>query len=194
MDPRLDGVTHELPNTLDYERMVKATDLTVRWDTEGPVGQASEIAKRVSMPDLVATARRRVAETAGLYSESLDAREIVNLFTNTWSEGFVSAIVFCEQRKMTALFGPLPDKNLLGATLSIMQSWSQGTELLHEWGKRVDVPSVLHTATFRALQAVQIYQLNHSPVAVLRRVGANVWQDGFSMGLLFQELGGHRED
>lgn len=191
-DPSRDGVTTEPPDSLDYQRLTEATDLTVRWDTEGS-GTPAEIAKRVDLVAVQKMAIKRATETAGLYGAARPRTgEIVRQFVHVWAEGFMFGVVFAEQRNQTAFLGRLPDKNLLGATKSIIGSWPEGEERNQEWKQRVDPATLSHTAFVRSVQAVQILELDRPDAVRLRSAQAGQWQDGFSMGLLFAELGGHR--
>lgn len=188
----LDGVNTSPPQTLDYERLVEATDMTVRWDTTGE-GTFAEISKRVDIKALSNMASKRADETAGLWGAAPPrTQQIVQQFIHVWMEGFMFAVVYSEQAKTTALFGKLPDKNLLGATDSIIGGhWADDREA--QWAKRADVKSLVHVATVRSVQAVQIKQVDRPQRPELMALQAAHWMDGFSMGLLFAELGGHRE-
>ncbi|MFJ2115330.1 hypothetical protein ACIOEX_26130 [Streptomyces sp. NPDC087850] len=193
-DPRYDGVNTDPPKSLDYDRIVEATDLTIRWDTEGP-GMMVEIGKRVDTEALTNAALKRAEETSGLFLNPRPSANVVfSNFIHVWAEGFMFGVVFSEQVKETSLFGRLPDKNLLGATDSIVGRWHHNNEDSQQWAKRVDPKSLNHVANVRAIQAVQVQQLDRPEPQRLLLAQAATWMDGFSMGLLFHELGGHRND
>ncbi|MDJ0463064.1 hypothetical protein [Streptomyces sp. H27-C3] len=194
-DPRLDGQNTNPPQTLDYERIAEATDMTVAWDTQGG-GRATptEIGERVDLDAVYKMAMQRAEETKGLWGNTRPgATQIHRQFIHVWMEGFMYALVYTEQAKLTSLFGKLPDHNLLGATNSIIGGhWGEDRE--EQWKKRIDGATLVHVASVRSIQAIQIRQLDKPPLDELVTTQAAHWADGFSMGLLFAELGGHRED
>lgn len=193
-DPLREGVNTNPPDTLDYQRLVEATDMTVRWDTTTEGATPAEIGKRVDLEAVHKLAFTRAEETHGLYeSRRPTANKILPVFVNVWCEGFVTAIVFREQGKETALFGKLPDKNLIGAASNIMRGWGRGDGSLREWNRRIDMETLVHVATYRSVQTIQVTSLERPDRLALVSTQAAHWADGFSMGLLFQELGGHRE-
>lgn len=193
-DPRREGVTTNPPDTPDYQRLAEVTDMTVRWDARTGETTTAEIGKRVDMEALGALAAQRAAETRELYkSDRPSASEILRNFVHVWCEGFINAIVYREQAQQMSLFGKLPDKNLLSGASRIMQGWGTGAESKSEWTRRVDMETLAHVATFRSVQTIQVTQLNHPDLLKLLSTQAAHWMDGFSMGLLFHELGGHQE-
>ncbi|WP_409238417.1 hypothetical protein [Streptomyces sp. PA5.6] len=194
-DPRLDGVTHKLPSHPDYQRLIEATDQTVQWDVHVDGQTRAELGQRYDMKAVENLAIKRSDETQGLWSTARPrADEIQRQFIHVWAEGFMHGIVFVEQRKATALFGKLPDHNLVGATSSIIGShWGDGDERSKEWAKRVDSETLVHVAKVRSIQAVQMLKLDRPDPLKLRAAQASVWSDAFGMGFLFAELGGHQE-
>ncbi|MFE9412271.1 hypothetical protein ACFYN0_26285 [Streptomyces sp. NPDC006704] len=194
-DPRLDGVSGSLPSHPDYQRLVEATDQTVQWDIHVDGGTRAALGERYDMKAVDNLAMKRADETQGLWSTDRPrADEIQRQFIHVWAEGFMHGIVFVEQRKATALFGKLPDHNLVGATGSIIGGhWGDGENRSKEWAKRVDPETMVHVANVRSVQAIQQLQLDRPEPFKLRTAQAAHWADGFTMGFLFAELGGHRE-
>ncbi|WP_274916820.1 hypothetical protein [Streptomyces sp. WZ-12] len=193
-DPRLDGTSHPTPDTLDYQRLTEATDMTVEWDIHVDGGTRAAASKRFDMNAVDKLAMKRADETSGLWSTpSPRADEILRNFIHVWSEGLMHGIVFVEQRKTTSIFGKLPDHNLLGATNSIIGGhWSHDRE--QQWARRIDPKTMVHVAQARSTQAVQMLKLDRPDPLKLRSAHAAQWEDGFLMGFLFAELGGHRDD
>lgn len=192
-DPRLDGLNTNPPQTLDYQRLVEATDITVRWDTEG-AGSRVEAGKLFDLAAADEKAMQRADETAGQWSAQPSALDVVKQFIHVWSEGLMHGIVFVEQRAAIALLGKLPDHNLINATSSIIGGQWTHDDRAKQWARRIDPESMTHVALVRSVQAVQVLKLDQPSAERLRAAQAAQWADGFLMGFLFAELGGHRED
>lgn len=195
-DPRLDGVKGKLPSHPDYQRLAEATDQTYQWDIHVDGGTRAELRKRYDMKAVDNLAMQRADATQGIWSTPRPrADEIHRQFIHVWSEGFMHGIVFVEQRKVTALFGKLPDHNLVGASASIIEGhWGDGEGRAKEWAKRVDPETMVHVAHVRSIQAVQLLKLDRPEPLKLRSAQAAHWADGFTMGFLFAELGGHCDE
>lgn len=195
-DPRLDGVTHKLPSHPDYQRLTEATDQILQWDIHEDGLSFAAFSERFDMAAVMKIAMERTDETQGLWSTDRPRTdEIQRRFVHVWAEGFMHGIVFVEQRKFTALFGKLPDHNLLGATSSIIGGhWGDEENRTKEWAKRIDMETLVHVANSRSIMTVQQRQIDRPEPYKLREDQAAHWADGFSMGFLFAELGGHREE
>ncbi len=195
-DPRLDGVKGKLPSHPDYQRLTEATDQTYQWDIHTDGGTRAELTQRYDMKAVEKLAMQRADETQGLWSTPRPrADEIQRNFIHVWSEGFMHGVVFVEQRKATALFGKLPDHNLVGATSRIIGGhWGDGESRAKEWAARIDPETLVHVANVRSIQAVQMLKLDRPDPLKLRAAQASVWSDAFGMGFLFAELGGHQEN
>lgn len=176
----------------DYLRLIDVTNLI-----ESEIKDSSPkvaLGRRFDYDVALTFGKRRSEETSReIKLENPDAATVLGPLTQAWSEGFVfGALAYRDERR-----GRSPEALLDRIALANVNqrlAVADDDERTRLFLGVISVDALAYVSSARSLQAERILRhlaptADHTAVKAL--IGSH-WMDGLVVGLVFQELGGHR--
>jgi hypothetical protein len=178
----------------DYQRMIGVTQ-TVEAEI-AKIGPRGALNQRFDYDVALRYGMRRTNETSQKVKlENPGYKTLFRLLGAAWPEGFIfGALSYTDERRGRQP-EPLLDRIALGNVNQKLLSASEA-ERSAIFSHTASTRSLGYVGGIRSMQAAQILQ-QQAPVAdhaAIQAIVASHWLDGFFAGLVFEELGGHREE
>lgn len=177
----------------DYQRVAKATELI-----EGESGGGDEnkvLGRRFDFDVALKYSERRIEETSHkVKRETPDWETLQPLLVKSWVEGFAfGSLVYMRERRGRQSEALLDRIAIANANNLLATSDQEETNALYQ--RIMSSRTLGFVALVRSVKAYQVADrffpvLGHQQ---LKTTLGGHWVDGFLLGIVFQELGGHRE-
>lgn len=177
---------------LDYRRLADATNVVEVGNLN--VGPREVLNSRFDYDVAMTYARRRTREASGPALKLDEAQALLTPLVRAWSEGLAfGALVYTEEGRGRSPEDLLDRIALANINHRLASADQDGIDAIFS---RVISPKALgFVATVRSFKAISVLENETSDAnpADIHSLLAGHWMDGFLMGLVYQELGGHRE-
>lgn len=177
----------------DYQRIV---DVTLTVETEmAKVGARQALDRRFDYDVALRYGMRRTKEVSQeVKLENPSYETLTPVLGAAWPEGFIFGVLAYTDERRGRRPEPLLDRLALGNINQRLLSASKA-ERSAIFSHAVSTRTLGYVAGVRSMQAERILR-QEAPVAdrsAIKSILASHWLDGFFIGLVFAELGGHRE-
>jgi hypothetical protein len=176
----------------DYQRLVKVTEAIEKEIQE--LGPKRALGRRFDYEMTMRYSMRRTEETSeGVRLGGLDPDELSMRLGATWPEGFAFGALAYTQEHRGRKAEPFLDRVALANIKQALAS--AGDE-----GRSAIFSSIASTnalgfvSSMRSMKALQVLQslASRGDQQTVKALLASHWLDGFFVGLVFEEFGGHR--
>lgn len=177
----------------DYQRLIDVTRTVEAGVTR--VGPTGVLNRRFDYDTAFLYGMRRTEETSQQVKlENPDFETVARLLGAAWPEGFVFGCLAFTQERRGRRPEPFLDRVALANVNQKLASASEADRSAI-FSATASARALGFVGGLRSVQAAQILQ-KEAPVAdhgAVKAIVASHWLDGFLAGLVFEELGGHRE-
>lgn len=178
---------------LDYQRLADATDLVEAEMRKA--GPRQILNGRFDFDVGMRQGMRRAEELAqGTRLENPDESVLLLWLTNTWCEGFIfGALAYAEEGR-GRVSQALLDRMAV-ANINHKLSRADRNTLGEVFSSAVSPAALAFVSAARSMKAHEALGLRDlvADHQQIKAVTSSHWLDGFLMGLIFEELGGHRD-
>lgn len=177
----------------DYQRLIEVTQ-SVEAEID-KVGPQQALGRRFDYEMALRYGMRRTEDTSQkIKLENPDVESLLRLLGAAWPEGFVfGAMVYTQERRGRDAEAFL-DRIALANVMQGLGS-ADDRERSDIFSSVASTEALGYVGGMRSLKAVEVLR-SLSPVAdhqTVKSLVAGHWLDGFFTGVVFEELGGHRE-
>lgn len=188
-----DWITRHRPEKdPDYLRIVEATSVVeAEMAKTGPV---PVLGRRFDCDTALRFGMRRTEQTSqNLQLDNPPAAALLRPLTALWAEGFAFGALAYRQEERGREPEPILDQVAL-VNIDLTFATSDDTTRTRIFASIVSTDALSYVSLVRSLQGEKILR-EHAPSPCRQEVAALLaghWADGFLLGLVFEELGGHR--